>query len=433
MGTDDGRAWRRSDDPRDLARRVNVAHDRFVATGHAGRGVRPLVAESWQRCVSSGLDPERSLAPVELVDGELDDWRREHPLAGVMPVVRRLLVDDAAEAGLLVAVSDAAGRLLWVEGERRLRAGAEKMHFVEGAAWSESQAGTNAPGTALALGRPVQIFAAEHLSRPVTSWSCSAAPIHDPDTGAILGALDLTGGDEVVSPYAMSLVRATAAAMEGELRVQRLLGLAALRPFGRDTPAGAAGMALQTLGAASGVLKRPDGLTRLSLRHSELLLLLAAHPDGLTGDQLSVALHDVDLASVTLRAELSRLRPLLAPLDLHSRPYRLGHELATDVGEVRRLLRAGDVGGAVAAYPGPVLPTSDAPGVVRLREQIHGDLRAALIGAGDPDALLRFADTDHGRLDWQVWQAAWSSLPPSSSRAEQVRAHLAYLDRELAL
>jgi transcriptional regulator of acetoin/glycerol metabolism len=425
-----GPAWAGAADTKELARRLNAAHDSFLATGRAGRGVRPLVAASWQRCLSSGLDPEGSLAPVELTDQALEDWRRSHPLAPVMPVIRRLLVQDAAEAGLLVAVSDAAGRLLWVEGKNALRSQAQGMNFVEGAAWSESRAGTNAPGTALALDRPVQIFAAEHLSRPVTAWSCSAAPIHDPDTGAILGALDLTGGDEVASPYALSLVRATVAAVEGELRVQRLLAMHSLREQVPGRPP-VSGMTLQTLGAATGIVERPDGLTRLSLRHSEILVLLAAHPEGLTGDQLSVALHDDDVAMVTLRAELSRLRPLLAPLELASRPYRLAQRLPTDADEVRRQLADGNVGAAVARYRGPVLPRSDAPGVVRLRGQLHAQLRDALVRVGDPDALLRFADTDHGRLDYAVWQAVSATLPAWSSRGAQVRDHLAYLEREL--
>ena len=90
------------------------------------------------------------------------------------------------------------------------------MNFVPGADWSEASAGTNAPGTALALDRPVQIFGAEHLARQVTPWSCSAAPIHDPDNGAMLGVLDVTGGNDVATPQSLTLVRATVAAVEAE-------------------------------------------------------------------------------------------------------------------------------------------------------------------------------------------------------------------------
>ena len=67
------------------------------------------------------------------------------------------------------------------------------MNFAEGTLWSEPGAGTNAIGTAVALDHAVQVFGPEHFSEPVQRWTCSAAPIHDPDTGALIGVIDLTG------------------------------------------------------------------------------------------------------------------------------------------------------------------------------------------------------------------------------------------------
>jgi len=338
---------------------LEQAHDAFVSTGVADDRVRPVVAESWRRSLRGGLDPEAARPPVDLLDDALERWRSAHPLAGAMPVIRRLLVEDAGD--FLVAVSDAAGRLMWVEGPRQLKARMEAIHFVEGAVWSETEAGTNAPGTALAVDAPVQIVAAEHLARSVTPWSCAAAPIHDPETGAMLGALDVSGGDDVASPHALSIVRATVAAVERELQVQRLLR--------REAPA-TERVVVRTLGVPAAVLVSAAGTTRLSLRHSELLVLLAGHRDGLSGDALSVALRDEDLAPVTLRAELSRLRALLAShgLELAARPYRLDPRLRLDVDELGDLIRAGDLGGAVDRYRGDLLPASDAPGVRQLRE-----------------------------------------------------------------
>ncbi|MDP9467556.1 MAG: GAF domain-containing protein, partial [Chloroflexota bacterium] len=361
-------------------------------------------------------------APVELVDDELERWRSSHPLAPVLPVIRRLLVDDAIEAGLLVGVSDADGRLLWVEGESRIRRDAERIHFVEGACWSEARAGTNAPGTALALDQPVQIFAAEHLARPVTPWSCTAAPIHDPDSGAVLGVLDLTGGDEVAAPRTLSLVRATVAAVESELRVRRLQGA-------DPAPLFADRVLLRTLGQPTATLGDARMQTRLGLRHSELLVLLASYPDGISGDRLATLLRDQDLAAVTLRAELSRLRSILAPITLHSRPYRLSSPLATDANEVRALLTRGQVRAAVERYAGPLLPASEAPGVVVLRDSLHTRMRAAVLAERDPELLLRFADSDHGRADWGLWHDAARTLPEGAVLL-QVRAHLRRLDQQ---
>lgn len=415
-------------DARRLRRYLHEAHHRFASTGDADPAVRPLVADSWRRSVASGLDPE-ALAVVRLAEDALADIRAAHPLTEVMPVVRRLLVEDAADAGLLVAVSDAAGQLLFVEGDHRLRTAAESMHFVPGADWSEASAGTNAPGTALALDRPVQIRGPEHLSRRVAPWSCSAAPIHDPDTGAMLGVLDVTGSDEVATPHALQLVRATAAAAEAELRIARLTSGGSR---GRTVRAPHGSPRLAVLGRHAGVLTHGSTSIGLSVRHSEMLLMLAAAPAGLTAAEVAVGLSEADQASVTVRAAFSRLRGLLGPVRLSSRPYRLQSALDTDVAEVRALLARAETRRAVASYAGPLLPGSTAPAVVRLRDELHAAVRATVLGTHDADTALSFADTPHGRDDYEVWQHALAVLPPGSPRRPQVVGHLSLLDRELA-
>src|ERR1700709_1655324 len=90
----------------------------------------------------------------------------------------------------LLVVADADGMLLSIKGDERLRnRAADDMNFVEGALWSERSAGTNAIGTAMAAAHAVQVFAAEHFTEPVQRWTCSAAPVVDPDSGRLLGII----------------------------------------------------------------------------------------------------------------------------------------------------------------------------------------------------------------------------------------------------
>ena len=91
--------------------------------------------------------------------------------------------------------------------------------FVPGADWSEATVGTSAPGTALALGRGIQISGAEHYQRTVHPWSCTAVPFHDPDSGAVLGVVDITGTATAVAPHTLSLVEATVAAAQNHSTV----------------------------------------------------------------------------------------------------------------------------------------------------------------------------------------------------------------------
>ncbi len=176
--------------------------------------------------------------------------------------------------------------------------------------------------------------------------------------------------------------------------------------------------------------------TELSLRHSEILLLLSEARDGLSADELALALSEQEISPVTVRAEMSRLRTALdavtsGPLPMTSRPYRLLRGVRTDLVDLRAVLRSGRLRAAVAQYPGPVLPRSEAPGVVELRSTLHHELRRALLDRRDPDALLSFADTDHGHDDLAVWSAALASLPPSSPRRPQVLSHCQDLSRAL--
>lgn len=415
-------------DAASLARALAGHHDDFLATGHIAATVRRVVADSWRRSLTGGLDPEAVAVPVRVSGDALEDLRRRSPLHRTMPVVRRLLVEAAADAGLVVAVSDASGQLLWVEGDRTLRSRAEAMRFVAGADWSEASAGTNAPGTALRTDRPVQILGPEHLMRLVTPWSCTAVPIHDPDSHELLGALDVTGRAEVAQPQTLALVRATVAAVEAELRIDRLRGRRPARPARLpDRPA-----RLEVLGRTTAVLERGGHRLALGLRHSEIVLLLSERPAGLSGGELAVALSEREQSEVTVRAEISRLRAVLPPGALTSRPYALRLAVTSDLGRVRTALAGRRVGDAVRAYVGPVLPASEAPGVVDLREDLTLALRERLLAADDLDALLAYAEGPSGRDDAAVWTAVARRLPAGSDRRAVVEQHLRALDARLA-
>jgi hypothetical protein len=201
-------------DPVAHARELRHAYDDVLGGKRAPGVLRPLVNESWRRSMAAGVDPERQIAPLSWGVPEAAERRAASPLARVVPVIERLLGGIADDAFHVVALSDAAGRLLWVDGHPAVKRRAEAMHFVEGARWSEDAAGTNAIGTALATAHSVQIFAAEHFARRVHPWTCSAAPLRDPATGDLLGVVDLTGPLRTVHPHSLALV--TAAAREAE-------------------------------------------------------------------------------------------------------------------------------------------------------------------------------------------------------------------------
>jgi hypothetical protein len=403
-------------DPVEHARMLRRAHETFTQVGAVPRPVRSVVADSWRRSARAGVGPDGT-ASVELTDGDLGAYRAEHPLARVMPLFRELMGTFAVDGEHLLAVCDAHGRLLWVEGHPTTRRRAGRMNFVPGARWAETAMGTNAPGTAVAVDRPVQVFAAEHFSRRVQPWTCAAAPVHDPRTGRVLGAVDITGGDGLAHPHSLGFVQAVARAAESQLAL-----LAPRRP-----PKDGVVLELSALGRDEARLRVGGRDIRLGRRHSEIVVLLACRPEGLTGDELLCALYaDESVTPVTLRAELARLRGVLGPGLLASRPYRLTVPVESDVAVVERRLVAGAVTAAATAYSGPLLPASQAPAVVRLRRRIEDGLRGALIDRGDPDLLADWAYAPWGEDDLEVWRALAAVRPTAA-----VQARLTALETEL--
>jgi len=414
-------------DPRERAREIARAHTTFLsgrALSGLTVGLRDVVAESWVRSSAANVDPDAD-PPVTMTGSDLAGYRADHPLSAVIPVLRELVGGTAEDGQHLWAVSDTAGRLLWVEGHRSARARAERMNFVEGALWDEEHAGTNAPGTALAVDHEVQIFATEHFRHTVQDWTCAAAPIHDPVTGQVLGVLDITGGDVVAHPHSLALVLAAARVAETRLPGPGTGPPRLWRPGTRPPPR------LEALGRGEAVLRLDGRDIRLNRRHSEIVFLLAAHPEGMTGAQLAAALYADFANQTTLRVEMTRLRRIVGDL-LRSRPYRLTSLVTADYLDVSAALRRGDVAAAAGAYSGPLLPSSEAPAVAAERDWLGTQLRSAVIASGDPQLLQAWSER-FGFDDLEPWERLAAVLPPGSARRAAAVARVRQLRAEYGL
>lgn len=388
---------------RELRRSWDTSFDRGAADG-----VRDVVADSWTRMLGAGIAPDR-LRPVRALDDDhLDEVRRTSPLRTVLDDLRGCLAGLADDAEHILVVGDAAGRLLWIDGHERVLEQARAIDFVPGMDWTEGSAGTNAIGTALAVDHAVQIFSAEHFLAAQHPWWCSAAPIHDPVSGALLGVVDLSGPQRTAHPHSLALVMAAAALAERTLRHHAELAAAREQgPIGRAHPASTAPAErgrLRLLTRHEPLLAIAGAGPRdLSLRQAEALALLALHPDGLTAEQLTLHLYGDDGNPVTTRALLSRLREVAGPV-LTTRPYRLLPGVTVDAVVVERLLRDGRGEAALAMYTGPLLEASEVPTLRRVRDELDAAVRRVAFRGG-VDTLWRWLDTPTGRDDLAAVEA----------------------------
>lgn len=398
------------------------------ATGHRSPG-RAWVVESWFRSAAAGVDADAGLAPVAADADEIVDYRSAHPLSRVFPMLYDVLGAAAEGCDAVMALGDADGKLLWVCGRPSVLRRAERINFIEGSVWGEGDAGTNAPGTALRLDAAVQIRAGEHFARRVQSWSCAAAPIHDPETRAILGVVDVTGGAAVSSPQTMAMVRAAARMAEAELG--RLAAVRRMPGGSLWTPCGSVGLRIEALGRPDCQIDDGERLVRLSQRHSDIMAVLAENPEGITGDRLALEVYSGDVQTSTMRSELARLRSLLGESVLESRPYRLRVPADCDWLAVAASLASGDIRGALKLYRGPLLPQSIAPGVAERRDQLQQQLRAAVLGSGDPAVMMEWTRSRWGADDLEMLQQQVELLPVTSPLRPMVVAEVRRLDELL--
>ncbi|WP_264929619.1 GAF domain-containing protein [Streptomyces sp. A012304] len=407
------------------ARVLSEVRDARLAGRPARVAPRPVIEESWERMLRSGVDPERGVRAGLLSEEEVRRRREESPLRDVLPVLREGLLSVADVAHHIMVVADEEGRVLWREGCSPVLRKADGLGFELGADWREDVVGTNGVGTPAVVRRPVQVFAAEHFVRSHATWTCAGAPITDPRNGRLLGVVDISGPLETMHPATLAWVDSVAKLAEARLREAHLGALERLRAVAAPVLARLGGRAAVVDGdgwtaavtgmpytsrialpkspsagrrllpgfgpcvmepLAGGWLLRsvdraaeplPSGATRivldltrarrwsvtvtgaagswsheLSPRHAELLYLLAVRRGGRSAAGLAEDMFGDSARTVTVRAEMSRVRRYLGGL-LEHRPYRF-----CDTAEVEVLL-PGD--------PRDLLPHSTAPAVAAAR------------------------------------------------------------------
>lgn len=205
----------------EYARRLRAEWEHYVMFGGEEIRARQPIANSWKRCVELGVSAQ--LPNVRVRQNDYDVLPENGPLAYAVEPYLPQLTRIAEESNHIFVLADATGTIVHVDGAHSVRRDfAEQLKCVVGARWREQDAGTNALGTALATGEPIQVFGAEHFCESVHGWTCSAAPILDPVRRSILGAIDLTGQVQHYHPHSLLAVIAIARSIEERLANRQL-------------------------------------------------------------------------------------------------------------------------------------------------------------------------------------------------------------------
>jgi transcriptional regulator of acetoin/glycerol metabolism len=200
-------------------RTIMATWERFLSgQAPAPNALRCLIDDSWRRCLEVQVDPARKQAPSPVNEAALTTIQHQHrELLTAGKQVMAMARDFLAETETIMILTDPSGMILSVEGDPRALGAAEDIHLIAGSSWSELICGTNAIGTALSVGLPVQIHAAEHFCVGIKQWTCSAAVIRDPYDGKIMGAVDVSGLGKTFGPHSLALAVTTAGRIESQL------------------------------------------------------------------------------------------------------------------------------------------------------------------------------------------------------------------------
>ncbi|EMY32797.1 transcriptional activator of acetoin/glycerol metabolism [Arthrobacter crystallopoietes BAB-32] len=426
--------------PHEYARVLRAAHEQVLDGGPHRPEIPPALLASWQRSMTLGINPDQQ-SPRHLNEpSDVVGLRRTHRLQAAMPALTDLLADEGSDGRHLLIVTDSDGQVLWRSGSRSALRMADSLEFVEGADWSEAGIGTNAISEALATGRPVQLFSAEHLVRAHHDWACTAAPVRDPRTGSIVGVLDVSGPLDALTRDTMRMVRCAVRVAE-ELVARNdggaRLSPAAVRPGSGSRPDRGGGQdvavsSLELLGERPAAVFEDGRRVPLTLRRAEILALLESRRQGWSADELAFELYGDAGSPATIRIEMHRIRAALGAF-VASNPYRLkpGSARTSDAFQVRELLTTGHIQQAVARYTAPLLSRSAMLAVEELRLELDTAVADSVRASGSVDVLAAWLATDMGAGDTEALAALKRLVGPDDPRYLAFRPRSDRLERSL--
>ncbi|KAF0956916.1 sigma-54-dependent Fis family transcriptional regulator [Rhodococcus sp. T7] len=251
---------------------LQVARERFLVEHDLDSSIRQEIYSSWQRSKSLKVEPDQLDLPF-VREPNLDS-----PLVTAAGPVLKQLADGLVDEPVSVILTSADGVVLTrIASSRRLNRTLDAVNLAPGFSYSEEFAGTNGIGTALETRQPTLVTGAEHYVGCLGQLACAGVPITHPISGALVGALDLTGWVEDGGPLLATLAKSATAQIEGRLLEQASAEQTALLnaylKAGRRAP-------------QAGVLALGDDLVLLNRR---LRLALDAQ------DQAALLEHAVDL------------------------------------------------------------------------------------------------------------------------------------------
>ena len=187
-------------------RNVTKEWERFLSTGECNPALlRDLIFSSWKRCASKAASAPLRHMPMVDADRLATSQQLNSDVVNAATELLSAMKDVLHATRSVILLTDAEGVILESFGAQKYIDYAAERNLQAGGNCHEIAGGTNAIGTALAVGHAVQVHASEHFFEYVKGWTCSAALIRDPVDRSVLGALDISGTKDTFNAHNLAL------------------------------------------------------------------------------------------------------------------------------------------------------------------------------------------------------------------------------------
>lgn len=191
--------------------------DFMEGTGHPEMIIREEVLDSWRRSRAFHINAQVARCNILTQEQLQEAIANNQVLYDIASSFIDYLYQIVKGSGFMIMFADKNGNVLKLVGDSDIveTAKNQDIPLTEGSCRQESVLGTNAIGTPLFSGKPIQLFSYEHYFELSSNWTCSGAPILLKDQ--ILGVICISGSWERAHPHTLGMVMSAAEAISRQL------------------------------------------------------------------------------------------------------------------------------------------------------------------------------------------------------------------------
>ncbi|MDP3877004.1 MAG: sigma 54-interacting transcriptional regulator, partial [Methylobacter sp.] len=160
--------------------------------------VRPEVRDAWERCLDDYHLPLGNYANWDdypVINNHVEAGNPATPIKKLLQDLSHNFYIFLKEAGVMMVLIAADGRLLYTIGEQRFSHSFMSQMYETGANWSETILGNNGIGSAAMLKKPIAFQGMEHFLNVLHPFTTVGYPLLD-DDGELLAVVGLVSNQQ---------------------------------------------------------------------------------------------------------------------------------------------------------------------------------------------------------------------------------------------